>query len=110
MASKKRSLLKAVTWRVAGSFATVLAVLALTKDISISLSAGTADMIVKIIAYYVHERVWDKIDFGRQTKIISEEFSDGAGGMSLDKIIAEALRLKAIEESLPKKGEDQNGQ
>jgi len=63
--SKKRSLLKAVSWRIGGSVVTVLAVLSLTKDTSLSLTAGLLDVTVKFAAYYIHERVWNRIRYGR---------------------------------------------
>jgi len=64
--SKKRSLLKAVSWRIGGSVVTVLAVLSLTNDASLSLTAGLLDVTVKFAAYYIHERVWNMIEYGRK--------------------------------------------
>jgi len=97
MASKKRSLLKAVTWRLAGSMTTISVVWIYTSNVQLSVCAATIDLFVKILAYYVHERVWDKIDFGKME--------------TLNAVIKEARRLKSIEEHYGSpKGEDQNGQ
>jgi uncharacterized membrane protein len=38
---------------------------ALTHKGGLSVGAGALDMIVKIGAYFVHERIWNHIEFGR---------------------------------------------
>lgn len=60
-----RSLAKAVSYRVLGSAVTTLIVLAVTGRLSLSLGIGGLDAVVKIGAYFVHEVLWDRIDFGR---------------------------------------------
>jgi len=40
----------------------------LTGKASLSLGAGALDMVLKIGVYFVHERVWNHINFGRSTK------------------------------------------
>ena len=64
--SHLRSLVKAVTWRVGGSIFTGLIALAVTREASAATAIGTADLVVKIGAFYVHERVWERIPFGRR--------------------------------------------
>ncbi len=44
---------------------TALIALAVTRQAGWALSIGIADVVVKIAAYYVHERLWDRIPFGR---------------------------------------------
>jgi uncharacterized membrane protein len=68
MESTSRSIAKAVSYRILGSTATSLIVYALTGKAGASLVAGAADIVVKIAVYYVHERIWDRINFGRQVK------------------------------------------
>ena len=65
METQTRSIAKAVSYRLLGSAVTGLIVLLLTHRGSLSLGAGALDMVVKIAAYFVHERIWDRIDFGR---------------------------------------------
>ena len=36
-----------------------------TGKVSLSLGAGALDMVLKIGAYFVHERIWNHINFGR---------------------------------------------
>ena len=68
MESTSRSIAKAVSYRILGSAATTLIVYSLTGRPGPSLIAGAADIVVKIAVYYVHERIWDRISFGRQVK------------------------------------------
>ena len=44
---------------------TGLILFAITGKGTISLIGGLADMVLKIVAYFVHERIWNHIDFGR---------------------------------------------
>jgi len=67
METRTRSIAKAASYRVLGSVVTSLIVLALTGKSELSLSVGALDMILKVSAYFVHERIWDRIDFGRRT-------------------------------------------
>ena len=65
MDTNTRSIAKAVSYRILGSAVTALIVLALTHKGGLSVGAGAADMVIKIAAYFVHERIWDRIEFGR---------------------------------------------
>jgi uncharacterized membrane protein len=65
MESSSRSLAKAVSYRVLGSTGTALVVLLLSGNLKISLGAGALDMLVKIALYFLHERIWNYIPYGR---------------------------------------------
>jgi uncharacterized membrane protein len=56
---------KAVSYRLLGSSVTGLSLYAVTGKETISLLGSVADMVLKIAAYFVHERIWDRISFGR---------------------------------------------
>ncbi|MEO8591851.1 MAG: DUF2061 domain-containing protein [Candidatus Solibacter sp.] len=66
--SHSRSIVKAVSYRILGSATTAIIFYVLTGKASLSLSAGLLDMVSKIGVYFVHERVWNHINFGRTTK------------------------------------------
>lgn len=66
MDSHSRSIAKAVSYRVLGSLATGVIYFALSGDWKTSVGAGLLDSIVKIGLYFVHERLWNHIQFGRQ--------------------------------------------
>jgi uncharacterized membrane protein len=63
-----RSIAKAVSYRVLGSATTGIIVYAVTGKGGLSLGVGAADIILKIGVYFIHERIWDRISFGRETK------------------------------------------
>lgn len=65
MESHARSIAKAVSYRLLGSSVTGLILYAVTGKGTISLLGGAADMVLKIGAYFVHERIWDRIQYGR---------------------------------------------
>ena len=66
MESHARSIVKAATWRVGGLIMTIGVAYALTGRGDLAASIGLVDTAVKLLAYYVHERVWLKISFGRR--------------------------------------------
>jgi len=66
MESHKRSIVKTISWRIIATFVTMLVVYIFTKEIVLSASIGLADTMIKIFAYYSHERLWNRIDFGRK--------------------------------------------
>jgi adenylylsulfate kinase len=60
-----RSIVKAVSYRLLGSSVTGLILFVITGKGTISILGSVADMVLKIAAYFVHERIWDRIQFGR---------------------------------------------
>ena len=67
MADKQyRSLTKAVSWRMTGTVDTVLISYLITGKIRWALSIGFVELFTKVALYYFHERLWNKISFGRK--------------------------------------------
>ncbi|MGB5667458.1 MAG: DUF2061 domain-containing protein [Maribacter sp.] len=62
--SRKRHLLKTVTWRLTGTLDTILLSWFITGNPWIGLKIGAAEIVTKMILYYLHERAWYRIDFG----------------------------------------------
>jgi uncharacterized membrane protein len=65
METSVRSIVKAVSYRLLGSSVTGLILFVITGKGTVSVLGGVADMVLKIGAYFVHERIWDRIQFGR---------------------------------------------
>ena len=65
MDSRLRTLIKAATWRAGGLLMTVAVAWAVTGRAGLAASIGLADTAVKLAAYYVHERAWLRVRFGR---------------------------------------------
>ncbi|MDD3078493.1 MAG: DUF2061 domain-containing protein [Paludibacter sp.] len=60
-----RSLVKSISYRITGTVATFFISLIVTGKFEFALSIMSVDFIVKIGIFYLHERVWNKIKFGK---------------------------------------------
>lgn len=60
-----RTIAKAVSWRVVATLTTMTIVFLFTREIIISLGVGLAEVIAKVTFYYLHERIWDRISWGK---------------------------------------------
>lgn len=63
--SKARTILKTITWRVTATLTTTLLVFIFTGHIRTAIEVGLMEMIAKLLFYYFHERLWDRIKFGK---------------------------------------------
>ena len=61
-----RSLAKTISWRITGSSATFLIAYVMIGDFAVAGVIGITQMISNTILYYIHERLWNKINWGRQ--------------------------------------------
>ena len=59
-----RHIAKAITWRFVASIITTISGLLLTGSIEIGITIGVIDSVVKLFAYYGHERLWYRTKFG----------------------------------------------
>ncbi len=66
METHRRSIVKAVSWRIIATLVTFLVAYLITKEVILSMSIGLGDAIIKMGAYYSHERLWNRISFGRK--------------------------------------------
>ena len=63
--SHMRSLAKAVSWRFVGSLDTFVLSLIFTHNARYAVSIASAEALTKIALYYVHERAWRRVPWGR---------------------------------------------
>ena len=73
MDQPKRTLAKTVTWRIIALVTTILVVYLYSKDITESLVIGVTANALKMVLYYVHERMWNRVSFGREKSIKAVE-------------------------------------
>ncbi|HKZ93000.1 MAG TPA: DUF2061 domain-containing protein [Candidatus Bathyarchaeia archaeon] len=64
--TRKRSLTKAVTYRILIVILDFTTIYLLTSRIEISLGFTIVSNVYTSIAYYLHERIWNKTDWGRK--------------------------------------------
>ena len=62
--SNQRHLLKTVTWRIVGTLDTMFLAWIISGNPMVGLKVGFAEVITKMLLYYLHERTWYKINFG----------------------------------------------
>jgi adenylylsulfate kinase len=61
-----RSVAKSISWRIIGTIITSTLVFLFTGLWAISLVVGAMEFVVKLLAFYIHERVWFKIGWGKR--------------------------------------------
>jgi len=61
----KRSLVKTITWRVIGTLDTVIITWLITRTLAIAFSVGAIELVSKMVLYFLHERVWNSIKWGK---------------------------------------------
>lgn len=64
---------KALSYRVIGTGISVLFLLAAGKGVGWAVAVGGIETLVKVFAYYWHERTWDSIEFGRGEFALTRE-------------------------------------
>jgi uncharacterized membrane protein len=60
-----RSLIKAISWRVTGTIDTIIVSWLITGTFTVAITIGGVEIFTKILLYYFHERIWNKIEYGR---------------------------------------------
>lgn len=69
MVSRKRHILKTITWRIVGTLDTMILSWIITDSLKMGLAIGGAEVITKMVLYYLHERAWYKFSkFGLKNK------------------------------------------
>ncbi len=66
MESRKRSVVKSLIWRVIATTVTILLAYVWFREWGSSISLGRAANAIKTVLYYLHERLWDRVEFGRK--------------------------------------------
>ena len=68
-----RSIVKAVSWRLLGTFATVGIVYIYTGEVVLAAEVGIFELLSKICIFYAHERIWARIPWGSPTQAATSE-------------------------------------
>jgi uncharacterized membrane protein len=65
MESHIRSIAKAVSWRLGGTAVTFLTAWFFIGTLDTAVKIGILDTILKIGVFYIHERFWNRLNFGK---------------------------------------------
>lgn len=71
--SKKRHILKTITWRLIGTLDTMLLGWLVTGSITVGLKISSIELATKMILYYLHERAWYNFNFGLKNRTGNNE-------------------------------------
>ncbi len=62
----KRSMAKAISWRIFATLTTMTIVYIVFGNLTMAGVVGGFEFIAKIFVYFIHERMWNKINFGKK--------------------------------------------
>jgi adenylylsulfate kinase len=65
--SNLRSIVKAISWRAVGTLDTFVLSWLITGEVKLAVAIGGTEVFTKMFLYWAHERVWNKIKFGKTT-------------------------------------------
>ena len=65
MESRRRTLVKTVSYRIIAAVVTSGVAWACTGEPRVAVLIGGADGLAKMVVYYAHERAWNRVAFGR---------------------------------------------
>ena len=66
--SKTRSMVKSIVWRIIAALLTWVILYLYTGQFSESAERTVIVSVVVMIAYYIHERVWNNVNWGKEEK------------------------------------------
>jgi uncharacterized membrane protein len=61
----RRSVAKAISWRATGTADTFVISWLITGSVGLASGIAVTEVITKIMLYWLHERVWNRIQWGR---------------------------------------------
>lgn len=61
---RRRHFTKALTYRTSATGLTMLLAYIATGDIMVALMVAPADFVLKLLLFYLHERVWNRVKWG----------------------------------------------
>ena len=67
-ATKTRSILKTISWRIVGTLDTMCLGWLITGDPTVGLKIGALELVTKFVLYYFHEGIWLKSKYGIKNK------------------------------------------
>ena len=94
-----RSVAKAISWRVIASLATTALVFLFTGQLALSFAIGGIEAILKVGLFWLHERAWDKVPFGKkepEPAVLWFTGLSGSGKSTISDWVANILRKRGM--------------
>ena len=71
--SRKRHIAKSITWRIVGTMDTILLSWLISGNPLTGLKIGFTEVLTKMLLYYLHERIWFKINLSKDGKLLESK-------------------------------------
>jgi adenylylsulfate kinase len=94
-----RSVAKAVSWRFLGTVATTALVFIFTRRLVLSLAVGGFEFVSKIGLFWLHERVWDRLHYGKKEvkpAVVWFTGLSGSGKSTVAQYVTDDLRRRGF--------------
>ena len=93
--TKKRSVIKAISWRLFAVIALSAVALLTTQDLKTASIITVIYHSIQIVFYFLHERWWNNTTWGRSSGVLIQMTGmSGAGKSTLANAVAERLRKR----------------
>ena len=66
MDTHARTICKSLTWRLLAALITTGVSWLVTGQLTLALTVGGLDALIKVGVYYLHERAWERVKLGRR--------------------------------------------
>lgn len=63
--SRTRSVVKTLSWRILATLTTMGLVYLFIGNVVVALEVGSLEVLAKLILFFVHERAWNMISWGK---------------------------------------------
>lgn len=90
--SNGRSLIKTISWRALATLTTAALVYAFTGKLNVALAIGGIEVLLKLLLYFLHERTWNKISYGKKEIPPSVLWFTGLSGAGKSTIAEEVYK------------------
>lgn len=95
--SNTRSILKTISWRTLATLTTAILVFIFTGKWQIALAIGGIEVVIKIVLYFLHERAWNNVEYGKKTRkpaVLWFIGLSGAGKSTISEAVYERMKKK----------------
>ncbi|WP_217447523.1 DUF2061 domain-containing protein [Maribellus comscasis] len=66
---KSRSIVKTISWRTIGTIDTIIISWIIVGNVNFAITIGGVELFTKMALYFLHERAWNKSNFGRVKEV-----------------------------------------
>jgi len=97
--SKRRSILKTISWRFWATLTTAIIVYIFTGKIELAAAIGGIEIVIKMIMYFLHERAWNNVNYGKKQHkpaVIWLTGLSGSGKSTLAEKLYEELKNRGM--------------